>query len=168
MPTVIAEEPFGGQPLHRFLGTGGATRRHRQGAVLHADIHRSRINPGQISGQHIVVIDLAQVHRHEPRTAARPDRPGQNVADQSVEISERIETQHSNPPPRHTRCPPPWRAAKSLCATNFSARTDTAPATARPAGARGAAPDRHNDRCARTTLHHRAPRPAFTAPIVAS
>ena len=67
LSAVGAEEPLVGQPLHGVLGTGGAVRRDGQGAVVDVDIHRPGVDTGQVGGQHVVVIDLAQVHRHEPR-----------------------------------------------------------------------------------------------------
>ena len=112
---VGAEEPFVGQPLHGFLGAGGAMSRDGQSAVVDVDVHRSGVDTGQVGGQDVVIVDLAQVHRHEPWGASRSGLAGQQAPGQGIKVTERIKTKHSNSPPMSPQSPPPWRAAKSLC-----------------------------------------------------
>src|SRR5690349_21586555 len=46
-----------------------------------------------------MVVDLAQVHRHEPRGTIRSGLARQQAPGQGIKVTERIKAQHSNPPP---------------------------------------------------------------------
>src|ERR1700754_2118068 len=86
-------------------------RRDREGAAVDVDIDRSGVDTGKVCGQQVVVVDLAEIHRHEPRGAIRSGLAGQQAPGQNIKVTERIKTKHSNSPPTSSQSPPPWRAA---------------------------------------------------------
>jgi len=63
---VGSREPLGREPLHPFATRGRAMRGDGQRPAIDVDIDRTRVDSRQIGTENIVIIDLVEIHRHEP------------------------------------------------------------------------------------------------------
>ena len=74
-------------------------RGQRQSRAVDVNVHRAGIDAGKIGVQDVLVLDLVEVHRHEPWTASVAGSRGEDGLGDRIDVGERIETKHSNTPP---------------------------------------------------------------------
>ena len=65
LAAVGAGEPFARKPLDTLIGRGAPLGGQCEDPVVDADVDRTRVCARKISDEHVVVVDLVQVERHE-------------------------------------------------------------------------------------------------------